>query len=93
MQAYSKNLFVAWELGCQGAVEEMFQDITEKCHIDADGNLVVDRHTRLDDMETFRLLPLIGKLSPLSIKPRLSDRKSVRSYRSTPRQDAGSLSC
>ncbi|KAF5988415.1 hypothetical protein FCOIX_444 [Fusarium coicis] len=33
MQAYSKNLFVAWELGCQGAVEEMLQDIAEKCHV------------------------------------------------------------
>ncbi|KAF5570767.1 hypothetical protein FPHYL_955 [Fusarium phyllophilum] len=38
MQAYSKNLFVAWELGCQGAVEEMLQDIAEKCHVDEFGS-------------------------------------------------------
>lgn len=67
MQAYSKNLFVAWELGCQGAVEEMLQDIAEKCHVGEFGSLLIDRNTRLINLETFRLVPLIGKLRRLSI--------------------------
>ncbi|KAF5623415.1 hypothetical protein F52700_10037 [Fusarium sp. NRRL 52700] len=67
MQAYSKNLFVAWELGCQGAVEKMLQDIAEKCHADEFGSLLIDRNTRLNNLETFRLIPLLGPCSAVNL--------------------------
>ncbi|KAF5542463.1 hypothetical protein FMEXI_7437 [Fusarium mexicanum] len=68
MQAYSKNLFVAWELGCQGAVEEMLQDIAEKCHVDEFGSLLIDRNTRLINLETFRLIPVIDAITQHRVK-------------------------
>ncbi|RBQ68181.1 hypothetical protein FVER53590_01271 [Fusarium verticillioides] len=68
MQAYSKNLFVAWELGCQGAVEEMLQDITEKCHVGEFGSLLIDINTRLINLEIFRLVPLIDPVAQSRVK-------------------------
>ncbi|KAF9771615.1 hypothetical protein IL306_010739 [Fusarium sp. DS 682] len=61
IESYCNNLFMAWELGCQGAVEEMLEIITEGCHLDWNGSLVSDRYTQLDSLEVFGLLPLIGK--------------------------------
>ncbi|KAF5651020.1 uncharacterized protein FTJAE_197 [Fusarium tjaetaba] len=68
MQAYSKNLFVAWELGCQGAVEEMLQDIAGKWHVDEFVSLLIVRNTRLINLETFRLIPLIDPVAQHRVK-------------------------
>ncbi|KAF4436195.1 nuclear pore [Fusarium acutatum] len=50
------------------AVEEMLQDIAEKCHVDEFGSLLIDRNTRLSNLETFRLIPLIDPIAQHRVK-------------------------
>ncbi|KAF5633628.1 hypothetical protein F25303_9057 [Fusarium sp. NRRL 25303] len=52
---------------CQRS-KKMLQDIAEKCHVDEFGSLLIDRNTRLNNLETFRLIPLIDPIAQHRVK-------------------------
>jgi hypothetical protein len=55
------RLFVFWELGCWKSVEQMLPTFAQESHINPDGELVYMSSSILDDLQTFRMLPLIGE--------------------------------
>ncbi|KIL94646.1 hypothetical protein FAVG1_01577 [Fusarium avenaceum] len=57
------RLFVFWELGCWKSVQEMLPAFAQESHINPDGELVYMGSSILDNLQTFRLLPLIDCLN------------------------------
>lgn len=55
------RLFVFWELGCWKSVQKMLPAFAQESHINPDGELVYMGSSILDNLQTFRMLPLIGK--------------------------------
>ncbi|KAM0215734.1 hypothetical protein ACHAQI_002832 [Fusarium lateritium] len=53
------RLFVFWELGCWRSVQEMLPIFAQESHINPDGELVYMSSSILDNLQTFRMLPLI----------------------------------